>query len=63
MARVNKCRAEEGQQDRVSYEVFEIVMNRLEKEWFDLVCATVLQVNTGVTDSVYRRRIYQNQIS
>lgn len=23
--------------DKVSYEVFEIVMDRLEKEWFDLV--------------------------
>lgn len=24
-------------QDKVSYEVFEIIMDRLEKEWFDLV--------------------------
>ena len=26
------------QLDKVSYEAFEIVMDRLEKEWFDLVC-------------------------
>ena len=25
--------------DKVSYETFEIIMDRLEKEWFDLVCA------------------------
>ena len=26
------------QLDKVSYETFEIIMDRLEKEWFDLVC-------------------------
>lgn len=25
-------------QGAVSYELFEIIMDRLEKEWFDLVC-------------------------
>ncbi len=25
--------------DKVSYEAFEIIMDRLEKEWFDLVCS------------------------
>ena len=34
---VNADRRKE-QLDKVSYEVFEIVMDRLEKEWFDLVC-------------------------
>lgn len=33
---VNIERKKAGQ-DRVSYEVFEIIMDRLEKEWFDLV--------------------------
>jgi hypothetical protein len=26
------------QLNKISYEAFEIVMDRLEKEWFDLVC-------------------------
>ena len=26
------------QLNKVSYEIFEIIMDRLEKEWFDLVC-------------------------
>jgi NuA3 HAT complex component NTO1 len=26
------------QLDKVSYETFEIIMDRLEKEWFDFVC-------------------------
>ncbi len=29
------------QVDKLSYEVFEIIMDRLEKEWFDLVCLTL----------------------
>lgn len=33
---VNNERRKE-QIDKVSYEVFEIIMDRLEKEWFDLV--------------------------
>ena len=33
---VNGDRKRAGQ-DRVSYEIFEIIMDRLEKEWFDLV--------------------------
>jgi hypothetical protein len=24
--------------DKISYELFEIIIDRLEKEWFDLVC-------------------------
>lgn len=29
----------QGQQlDRLSYELFEVIMDKLEKEWFDLVC-------------------------
>jgi hypothetical protein len=27
------------QLNQVTYETFEIIMDRLEKEWFDLVCA------------------------
>lgn len=27
-----------GGADRISYETFEIMMDRLEKDWFDLVC-------------------------
>jgi hypothetical protein len=36
---VNAERKKE-QLDKVTYETFEIVMDRLEKEWFDLVCAS-----------------------
>lgn len=36
---VNAERKKEGQ-GAVSYEIFEIIMDRLEKEWFDLVCAS-----------------------
>lgn len=34
---VNAERKKE-QVDVVSYETFEVIMDRLEKEWFDLVC-------------------------
>ena len=30
------------QLDKVSYEAFEIIMDKLEKEWFDLVCIGIL---------------------
>lgn len=36
--------------DKVSYETFEIVMDRLEKEWFDLVSPSGTTLgNTGLT--------------
>jgi Enhancer of polycomb-like len=41
---VNTERKKE-QLNKVSYETFEIVMDRLEKEWFDLVCHPQLQVS------------------
>lgn len=34
---VNEERTKDGL-DRISYEAFEIMMDRLEKDWFDLVC-------------------------
>ena len=33
----------ERQLDKVSYETFEIIMDRLEKEWFDLVSVHVIR--------------------
>lgn len=41
MESVNADRRKE-QLDKVSYEVFEIVMDKLEKEWFDLVRRTFM---------------------
>jgi hypothetical protein len=32
------------QLNKVSYETFEIVMDRMEKEWFDLVCHITLDM-------------------
>lgn len=33
--------------DTVSYEAFEVIMDRLEKEWFDLVRASPDNYHTG----------------
>jgi hypothetical protein len=38
---VNEERKKE-QLDKVTSEMFEIIMDRLEKEWFNLVCLTLL---------------------
>ncbi len=33
------------QLNKISYEAFEIVMDRLEKEWFDLVCGDASSIS------------------
>ena len=47
------------QLDKISYEAFEIVMDRLEKEWFDLVCDDVSSIS-ALTYVGFRRRTYRN---
>jgi hypothetical protein len=38
-----------GVQPRVTHELFEIIMDRLEKEWFDLVSWTLFQQGSCLT--------------
>lgn len=57
---VNAERRKDGI-DKVSYEIFEVVMDRLEKEWFDLVRAQSVQPLPLLTQT--RPRTYRNQIS
>jgi Enhancer of polycomb-like len=44
---------------KISYEAFEIVMDRLEKEWFDLVCDDAPSIS-ALTHVGRRRRTYRN---
>jgi hypothetical protein len=49
--------------DPLTYEFFEIVMDRLEKEWFDLVCTdflTTLYVCVSEAVALYRQNKYRN---
>jgi hypothetical protein len=51
------------QLNAVSYETFEIIMDRLEKEWFDLVRLTLFTFFRSQCDDEYRPRISQNTTS
>lgn len=48
------------QLNKVSYETFEIIMDKLEKEWFDLV-RTRLRGVAGILSHSPRPRIFPNQ--
>jgi len=47
------------QLNKISYEAFEIVMDRLEKEWFDLVCNDPSYI-CALTFLGCRRRTFRN---
>ena len=64
---MNADRKKGGDLNKVTYEAFEIIMDRLEKEWFDLVrilCVHLCLPNLlsfSPTQWWNRRRIYPNK--
>jgi hypothetical protein len=51
------------QLNKVSYETFEIIMDRLEKEWFDLVRLSFCHVYPSHSQTVGRPRTFPNRTS